>query len=684
MMRFNKYSPKKGFTLIEAVVTTFIMVLVIATAISGYLFMERSNAQQLVETQIDTEMDLATARLNHELRLTSLTEAVYYPEGGPRYTAISFPLRRSTNYVFNAEGSLPWDTTVIYHFKKDDREETGQLIRTEISPRETLTLEKRKEQLAAIAENGNWNNATTRVLLENITEWEIFKEGNSYDAYAEFDQLDEEETLGTFLVDPGENTLKLKITGKNSKSTGYKVGLDTLLLSASGYPREAEQQQASGTPSPLLETVTAGTWSGYRQLTFPANSADQEMEVVFYNDRFEDTNFDLPMASHSNTTVGVLDHSFSPPDLALRLKGNTTNWTAKGQIFTDAENYNDVFTLPGSPVRCWDDLGGSVFRVILTDIGTEYSGAGCRIAFSASALGDLSISGAVIDEAVPPVSSLMHTAGSPKILTFNNFGSITIPAGETVFSDFADFPIEIGKYYAVTFRIDRTRNRPKLMLGDPARTNSFFISQTELPGTDHSPLTIQQWAGSGYTVFAVPFIAAVELMHTTYPKTGTYISPPINTAENKPAFEKIEWTEYVPNGTGIKVFARTSDRADMPSSSWKQITGSGGEKKTKVNPPLLFERYLQYKVELTSGDKGINTPKLRDIAFQWPGETRPVDIGGNLVKGPDYGQFTAELNGQPIPAPIRINIETKADLFFFGANRKEFKRKSSIRITPRN
>ncbi len=689
---------KTGFTLIEAMVALIITVGAIGLGMSGFIFMQKNQIQQLAQNQVDSETRMTTMRLQREMRLSSLTDMVFYPSTAKKYTAISFPLIQNGTTTRDADGKIVWDSTVVYHAKGSGNE--MELLRTEFSPRDnTLSAAGRQNQLERVVLDGdgsaaaNGENATTSSLFKNVFNWEIVPQGGYYDAYSDTLELDKEGGLGSFILTPGEHTLSFAASGKDSRSSGHRIGIDTLRISNSGLEREAEGQQVAGSPTPYTEENASGLWSGNHQLTFEPQNIGDSFTMDFYNDRWEDTNFDSFGNEKSNTVVGVIDTSYTPSEFTLKLLGNSTNWSAKAQ--SGHGDLTDDTDIGGENCVTNDFFKGSIIRVLLRgqDMaanGTirvdplDHDGAGCRIAFRASDIAssgvDLIIYKAYIDTCLYS-NITTHTEGNPVQITFENGRNYkVIYNGARAWSDIIDFPISWEKSYAVTFWVYPygTYPYPYIWQDATGTTCSYMIHNTNSPVA--SDLTATAWSSSRYT--ELPYIVGVEMLYTTYPEGGTYVSAPMDTLMDAPEFDSVDWSEDCPSGTQIGIKVRSANSSDMSDApDWDSI--SAVPSPGSLNN-IAYKRHVQYQATLESSGKGLATPKLRNFAIQWPGETRAVDIGGVFVNGPNHGQFETTIDGQPLSSPLRFSIELLKTVRGFNNEMETMTSKSTFELYPRN
>lgn len=666
-------SKKDGFTLVEASAAISIFIIGIAMILGGYMYLQKNSQEQLSQDTLDLDLNLAVQRLQMEMRLSSLYEMTFYPASSRRYTAVSFPLLDRENPETGV-----WASTVIYHAYGQGNDQ--RLLRTEFSPRDnSLTVEERLAQLATVVRDGNGDNAEngdnakTTTLFQHVFDWSIVPQGSAYDGYSSSEELDRTANLGFAIMSPGSHTLQFEVTGKDDRSSGYAIGLDTLRASTSGMEREAEAQSVSGSPVPTADYNASGLWSGYHQLSFDATATGQTFSVSFYNDRWEDTNFDLSGSTKSNVTVGLPDTSFNPVDLVLRLEGNTTNWTATAQT-------DDLVGIePGTAFQ------GAALRVMLRGASMNggglfgHNGARCRVAFTAAGSNALSIVEAHIDEVVESYDVVPNTVGNPMQLTFSTDAGCTIAAGQTGWSDFLNFPIEYDKNYAVTLLLSHelASCRPKVWVDQAGITGTYFIAGTNILSS--ADLIATNWADRTEAL-ALPATVAVSMLHTMYPSIGSYISPAVDTQMESPQFDSISWTEDCPSGTSVGIKVRSGSDPQMSDApAWTAVS-------TVSSPGTLTSvssnRYIQYQAVLSSN--GISTPKLRNIALQWDGETRMVEVGGVFVNGPDYGQFEVTVDGRPLTSPLRVSLVVREEIRTMNNQTKTVMATEGFELAPRN
>lgn len=334
---------ESGFTLAEISIATVILVMAVAMAMSGLVYVLRAAHESNVQTELDIDVQIAMERLKHDLRLTALDKIFYYPPGSGPYTAISFPMARDDDGDGAVEvdnvGKINWDQTYIYHVWPA---KPNQLRLTIFDPRDnTLSDAQRQEQLNSVVQYGhgsntyNGANARTHVIFENLFDWDINPRFSRYDGYAPTLTRDRGVILGSCIISNGFNTFEFRVVDKNSSSSGYKIGLDKLFMSPSYSPREAENQlpvHAQSGASATPEYMVGGSWSGNYQLMFPATAVGHYFTLRLANDRWEETNFRETGSYMENATI-LFDQTLTPYDFVLKVDtytnelGATNYWT---------------------------------------------------------------------------------------------------------------------------------------------------------------------------------------------------------------------------------------------------------------------------------------------------------------------------------------------------------------------
>jgi len=107
-----------GFSLVELSVSMAITLVALAISMAGMKYAMRGSSQNSVQNELDVDVQLAMERVKYDLRMTSLDQVFFYPEGPGPYSAMSFPMASDSDgdgrLDFDGEVLL-WNRTVIYH-----------------------------------------------------------------------------------------------------------------------------------------------------------------------------------------------------------------------------------------------------------------------------------------------------------------------------------------------------------------------------------------------------------------------------------------------------------------------------------------------------------------------------------------------------------------------------------------
>ena len=103
------------------------------------------------------------------------------------------------------------------------------------------------------------------------------------------------------------------------------------------------------------------------------------------------------------------------------------------------------------------------------------------------------------------------------------------------------------------------------------------------------------------------------------------------------AYTKGKWAVYggvyISGGGAVALRVRTANSNDMSDArAWTNVSpvASSGDAISPGN-----KRYVQFRADLTPNSTywGSITPTLKDVAVDWQGEKRVVDVGGTFTKG---------------------------------------------------
>ena len=73
---------RHGFTILEVVVASVILMIALAAASSAFMFIMRSETQGMHQADLDMAVKRAIARIKTKLRLSSLNDMLHYPIDG--------------------------------------------------------------------------------------------------------------------------------------------------------------------------------------------------------------------------------------------------------------------------------------------------------------------------------------------------------------------------------------------------------------------------------------------------------------------------------------------------------------------------------------------------------------------------------------------------------------------------
>lgn len=644
-----------GFTMVEIMVAAGILSIALVGAISGWLYVFRGERLNSVQNELDMDVRKAMERIRADLRLSAIDQMYYYPSGPGPYTAISIPLARDDDgdglLERDSSGKIIWDSTVIYHIWSGT---PNELRKTTFTPRNTnRTPAEMQAQIDSVVETGDGSatsdstTATTISLFQNLFNWTIYGKGAQYDSYRSEVGRDINVVFGSALLTPGSHEFTFKVAGKNAASTGYGIGLDSIVMSPCGVPREAEAQTVSanvGGPA-VVEYMAGGSWDGNYQMRFPATSTGQYFTLSMENDRWEETNFKAT-GSQCNDAVVVFDETYTPKDYVVCCTPQSTNWTVTDQTL-------DLW--PNSTSS--DHLRGRAVRVLLRGAnmmegnGIRNSGQFRSVTFRASQNKPLHITSAYIAACASETNYTCDAlTNSPSQLFYNGAGNFVVPTASRVelTSNVPPY-IERDKSYLVSFMVADEANMSDGVLwwqyavspSNPIPPGCYYI---EAAGSN--AIQIANWSSFSNVVTSYA-LYAVERMNCLAVSNGTWTSQIVDTHIDAPLYTALTWNEDKPSGTALTMKLRTGnteeDLLNNPTD-WTNITAMtvGGA----INP--ASRRYVQVQAEMWSDSTRTNVPSLKNFMVKWDGETSVADIGGTITQSPSNGVFEILLDGSNI------------------------------------
>jgi prepilin-type N-terminal cleavage/methylation domain-containing protein len=209
---------KNGFTLVEVMVALTILVAAVSMALTGYMLLLKKSNNLNTQLELDQDIQNAIERLKIDLRLSSMDEILGYPAETPPYEALSFPVASidtNTGMIPRDPDTLKiiWDQTVVYHIVSGAPD---QLTRTSFDYNSNLVITARQNILNRIVEEDGTDNLTglnniqTKVIFNNLLNWELKPEGGWFSTYAETVEHEKAISLGYAILEATENVLEFK------------------------------------------------------------------------------------------------------------------------------------------------------------------------------------------------------------------------------------------------------------------------------------------------------------------------------------------------------------------------------------------------------------------------------------------------------------------------------------------
>ena len=525
---------KAGFSLAELLFSVVITVIVVTASMTGYVYLLQGEHLNSTQAQLDVNVRIAINALRHDLRLSAMDKIIFYPAGPGPYSAISFPMTTpNANGLLNygTNGLIAWDKTVVYHIWSG---QPNQLRVTTFSPRNNaLTDAQRQAQLNSVVTTGNGSatfdsgTATTRVLFDNLVQWNIYPQRAIFDGYSSNTERAVDYQLGTYVMTAGTHLFKFTAVGKNALSSNYTIGLDTLVMSPCGVEREAEAQTVSaGTATPTY--MASGGWSGNYRLLSSCTATGQYFTLSMENDRWEETNFRGTGAVCDGTTV-TFDQSGSTNDFIVALEGPGYAWTAAAQT--------------GDPVggsTQGDALRASAVRVLLR--GSEMiSGNNLQLDGSMNYVCFMSATNQALRIVAAYMAECSSTASiTPDALSTNNVQLLF--NGTTASCDIAansyawawssqKYQIDRDKSYLVSFLVDNVANHSDALRWNETHTNTpacWVLPAAQTPTTTMTSQAV--WSSLSPQVRTQLY--GVFGLYTTCPTNGTFTSQIVDTHQS--------------------------------------------------------------------------------------------------------------------------------------------------------
>ena len=700
---------RQGFTLAEVITAVALLGITLTASVSSLVYVTSNEKMVASQGELDMDASLLVERLRRDLWRTSRDMILVHPPGNGPYQAISFPIKHGRGPILLDEnGEIEWDATVIYHLKSGS---PSEVRRTVFDPFGDFTAAQREQQLADVVADGNGDstynseNATTRVLIQNPVEWELNIKGIPLDAYAATASR-KSLRLGTAIMNSGTNTVTFRAAAKNTLSSGYKLGVDTLNISASGLAREGEWQtvsEAVGVSPSVINIGSNETWSGNSVLGFPATQASNSFTLRMGNDRWEERNFFPGNANTRELSRVIVNPATAPRTYALRLDGNGMAWVATNQTRLASDGYSNMNDLTNVALRIfvrgsdlWDGYDGGWIVFNGTNVWARFarsSSAGMHIqkAFIAQ-------SAVMLDPASNPMNIVSNTLRT--FLFTNSVERDTSTALPSPFeSDKLDYPIEKTNSYVIGILLSKNiygNMRPAVYnnANDAGGPNCrLIINPTVDQADDHfdwsslptEELTESQWNSWNTalpdTVYTTRRIIALNSLRAGHASEGIYISQIIDTQRENPDYQSFSWTATTPSNSVLemKVLAASSTTNLGDAVNWTNVAAA-----TSGSTPVINGRYAQVWARMQPGTDALSTPELQDFTLCWAGNRQYVDLSGIFSVGPENGIYEVLVNGALLLQNITVKVSVFKEVRLASGKMSRMESSAFAEIVPRN
>ena len=640
---FKSFGNKKGFTIAEVMFVAVISVIVLVSIISIWTFTYKQWIKENRKTQVRVGLIKAMETVKDDLRLSSLTYISFYPSDAYPYTAISVPVAEidaNGLLTLNSDGDIDWDKTVVYHMYSNG-DGTQNLRRTVIDPRNnSLSENERYTQMENIVNSGVGSvNATTDTeFLVNASSFTISSLAPVIDFYDESGTpvRDGKVIFGWAKLGPGDHTIKFEITGKNESSSGYDIGIDSIIIEPSGSVREAEYYASAYAPSGAL-TVSGGNadrvygtnWGNNNYLEFDVTGVSSYIEFEDYYDLWRESGFETAALNNVEYIEEEVRIGLDISDLG---EAGRVTWFSYTQAGDSEQDGRDSF-LPA-----YNE--GIAIRTIVLNTDLDSSGDLVRVKFKSASENPLRIDAAYITRRDSGEDGFVNASSgtNPEDYHFHQqlfFADeydmdasreyvefLYIPPDSNRWSEWVGFPLIVedsssnpqeyfitfclGDQSAVTFPASfdsyvASDENCKNWIG--TGTNSYYVTEADvLPAGGTFTDVLQAsgtpvWSGGSYSTNLSNNIYISAEIDTTV-NEGFVESRAFDTTLENPVYNQIAWSQNSPSGTTINLKTRSSDDSYMSGATdWDLIIGSGT---TPHSLSIGAGRYVQFLAELFS------------------------------------------------------------------------------------
>lgn len=331
-----------GFTIMEVMVASMVSVIIVGGATVALIEGMQVWQQEQIKNELNLDLEISMEYLRQDLRLSSVGIGLmaFYTTNGMDYNAISMPLSEdSDNDGFldrGADGHLIWNKTVVYHVRPGTPD---QLLRTVFDNRLTngVAADFYGQLNAVVASTSMADLAgcvlpgetvSSRVIFENLVDLRFTPPDIYFDGYWPTTSHAGTYNWGSLVLGPGNHELEFTVEGKNDLSSGYRLEIDKVALSASSSDREGEiflpanahpvapfyAASVTGGSAVAVERGSGWSWSGNAALSVASFSTGTTFKLNVYNDLWCDTNFRDPGPTMVSNCNNFVDTSFQAAD----------------------------------------------------------------------------------------------------------------------------------------------------------------------------------------------------------------------------------------------------------------------------------------------------------------------------------------------------------------------------------
>lgn len=657
-MRSRRLSPRPhgarahGFTLAEVLVALSISVTFLGSVVGAWYMSTRSFKEESVRSHLRYDLGKAMERMKADIRLTDGNNILFYPANSSTYTAISLPKAtpNANGFYTLSSSNISWDKTVVYHVYTNG---SVQELRRTVYNTYSSTTATRQSQLNSLVAAGSDAQGTTTVLAKaDAITLEITPTSPTFDGYSASTSLSENTSFGSKQLSSGNHLIRFTVQGKNSASSGYRMGFDQLAFTPSGSGHEAEALtvSASSGASAVNEDMSANTsdiWHGNYQKEYQSAAVSNYVEFQIYYDEWMESNFES--TTHQDTEVYGTE-----PAVRVSSRENqslSSVWSADQQTGGSEENKVDVYD--------------TTIRNVISASSISGGGQMVRFKFKASTEGPLTISSAYFG--ARSAVTLTDFSGTPSQLYFGNSTvapgdldgtgatgatgstSITIPAGHYVWSNWLTLtvssPSATDYLLSMVIPNDPSSSEETYWQASGGGTHAYLL-------TGSSPTA--SWAS--LTPTSDDALHAVSDM-AVWSNSGTVTSQVYDTKLSSPSFGALSWST---NSSGSYVFrVRSSANEDMSGATdWSLVSTYSSSPATLTT---ASNRYVQWQCTMTAASPYSTYPEIDDVIIQWPGQTGLVDVSGYFTKRSDYGIFSVSVDGESLVNALEVQMTASKD-----------------------